>query len=707
MSLSYIKKITKKIQYFSAYNIYTILTSLLFSAVVCVLIISSKTNKTITSEASLALFTHYVSGYVSNLQQQDTHELFVAISAKLNEELGLSYLIIRDKKGIVKLGIRFAKNTANHLVFLSNKGEFKLLSGLNSKLIQKTIYSFTDNLGNYFQLEMGKSHKSNSIGVLVALITVTILFIVVNIFLHFHYVRNPLGRINSKVASKLGMNINSRQASQAGFEFLTKTNDLLLAQIEDSKEETVLAMFQLRELNNSIDVKLVQRTEELEVSYKKLEAVSLLDPLTHLSNRTLFSDRLLHILDTSKRNRKEFTLLIIDIKDFKIVNELHGHMVGDDILKEIASRFRQEFRKSDTIARFGGDQFSIILPDSGVEYVSGVKDKVLSCFDKKIEIDTLMLEISASIGAAVFPTHGEDAKTLLKRADGAMFTAKRLKLNFKVFDLEENFRRMEQDNLVKELKWAIENNGLSLNYQPIIALSTGLVCGVEVLCRWIDPNRGFIPPDVFIPIAEKNGLILPLTDWVFDKALSQVSIWHSQGHKITVSINLSAESFLDSMLPIKISALLKKFNVDVNKLCLEITETVTMSDPDRTMKLLETLSSIGIIISIDDFGTGYSSLSYLSKFHIDQVKIDRCFIMNMDSSEESRIIVNSTIELAHMLGKHVVAEGVENQAIIDLLDKYGCDKLQGFYICKPCPAEQLEEWFTKSNWSPLLHNSAG
>ncbi|MBI3774854.1 MAG: EAL domain-containing protein, partial [Gammaproteobacteria bacterium] len=263
---------------------------------------------------------------------------------------------------------------------------------------------------------------------------------------------------------------------------------------------------------------------------------------------------------------------------------------------------------------------------------------------------------------------------------------------------EENTRRTNRLKLISDLDAAITNNRLLLHYQPVVELKCNQVRGVEALCRWIHPERGFIPPDDFIALAEQKGLIQALTLWVLDTALQQCAAWHAQGLQIGMSVNLSTRNFLDPELPDKVQSYLAKWKVPAQWLSLEITESMTMSDPVRALEIIRTLDAMGIKISIDDFGTGYSSLAYLKKLQVDELKIDRSFVLDMDKDQDNQAIVRSTIDLAHSLGLSVVAEGIESEIIMKMLHGYGCDKVQGYYLCKPKPAEDVTRWLQESQW---------
>lgn len=439
--------------------------------------------------------------------------------------------------------------------------------------------------------------------------------------------------------------------------------------------------------------------EEVKKKNIELEYVSLHDGLTSLPNRALFSDRLQYSVNCASRDNQKFGVLVLDLDRFKEVNDVHGHPVGDLVLCEVGRRLRRALRGSDTVARIGGDEFAVILHNVDKEGCMHAAKKISHAMEPAFVIENATFTIGASVGIAMYPEHGENEIDLLKSADVAMYEAKRSGTGFSVFDTEENTRRTNRLKLIADLDDAITHNRLTLYYQPIIDLKTDQVRGVEALCRWIHPERGFIPPDDFIILAEQKGLIQALTLWVLDTALAQCAEWHRQGMQIGMAVNLSARNFLDPNLPDKVANYLKKWQVPAQWLCLEITESMTMSDPPRALEIIRTIDAMGVKISIDDFGTGYSSLAYLKKLQVDELKIDRSFVLDMDKEQDNQMIVRSTIDLAHSLGLSVVAEGIETESIMKILSNYGCDMVQGYYLCKPKPAEDIARWFQESPWS--------
>ena len=416
------------------------------------------------------------------------------------------------------------------------------------------------------------------------------------------------------------------------------------------------------------------------------------DTLTNLPNRVLFNERLLQAIITAKYNDKAVTILMMDLDRFKYVNDTLGHGVGDHVLREVGSRLTGLLSESDIIARLGGDEFAILLNTGCSEHATQVAHSIVRALEQPINYEGQPLDVGASIGIARFPEHGEDHGTLLRNADIAMYVAKRNKTGFAVYDPEYDTHQQAHLSMLGELRRAVEHNELKVFYQPKISLLNSSVGAVEALLRWDHPRRGFIPPGQFIPFAEHTGYIKVLTRWVLGESLRQCGVWRAAGMPLRVSVNISARDLMNRELPDLIAELMARHDVPADLLCLEITESGFMEDPAYAQKVLQKLSDLGIHLSIDDYGTGYSSLSYIVQLPVDELKIDRSFVMNMGTDEHTSTIVRSTIELGHSLGLKVVAEGVENADGLRMLRELGCDQAQGYFISKPVSAAQLETW---------------
>jgi len=416
------------------------------------------------------------------------------------------------------------------------------------------------------------------------------------------------------------------------------------------------------------------------------------DPLTELPNRSLLSDRLEQAIREAQRQLRPISLLLMDLDRFKEVNDTYGHQYGDQILKQLGTRLTPLLRRSDTIGRLGGDEFAVILPGTDAIGARQTAQRLLDAIDEPFVLGGQPFEIGGSIGAAVYPRHGSDASTLLRRADVAMYVAKRLNSGYAIYSPDKDQYSHDRLSMVADLRRAIERAELFVQYQPKVNMRTGRIEGVETLLRWEHPERGLVEPELFIPLAEHTGLIKPLTLWVLERGLSQRLTWESTGLSLSLAINLSARSLLDNEVIDGIVSSLSRTGTDSRRLQVELTESAVMSDPPRAIEVLTRLHDSGVKIAIDDFGTGYSSLVYLKRLPVDQIKIDRSFVQDMLTSDSDRSIVRATIRLGHDLGIEVVAEGVDSQDVFNALEHLGCDVVQGYHISRPLRAEELEHW---------------
>jgi diguanylate cyclase (GGDEF)-like protein len=411
------------------------------------------------------------------------------------------------------------------------------------------------------------------------------------------------------------------------------------------------------------------------------------DSLTELPNRTALAEHLQEALLSAERERRPVTVMLLDVDDFKAINDTLGHEFGDVVLIEIARRLREALDRQEMLARLGGDEFAVVVP-GGAEQAEATARRLLAALDPTLEIDALLLHTAASIGLAVFPQHGTTARELLRHADVALYCAKASGADVRVYAEEYDEYSIDRLALAAQLRRGIARDELVVHYQPKAPLGGGPTVAVEALVRWDHPQLGRVGPGGFVPLAEQTGLIKPLTEWVLTAALRQCELWRREGLQVTVGVNVSTRSLLDHDLPAMIRASLARFDLPAAALQLEVTESRIVADLGRARRVLDEIRAMGVRIAIDDFGTGFSSLSQLQQLPIDEIKIDRSFVMRMESNRNDAVLVRSIIELARNLGLTVTAEGVETESAKSTLRELGCDLAQGFHIARPARADQ-------------------
>jgi diguanylate cyclase (GGDEF)-like protein len=415
------------------------------------------------------------------------------------------------------------------------------------------------------------------------------------------------------------------------------------------------------------------------------------DPLTDLPNRTLFQDRTGVALRAAARSSATVAVLLMDLNRFKEVNDTLGHQYGDHLLLQVADRLRGSLRDSDSVARLGGDEFAILLPVSGWEEALAATQRVDAALHGPFSMNDITFDVDASIGIALAEP-GDDVETLLRHADVAMYEAKAAHHPFARYEASRDDNDLSRLVLLGDLRRAIVSGELTLYFQPKINTGTGALSSVEGLVRWQHPTRGLLSPDEFIPLAENTAIIHALTTEVLRLALSQARTWADAGRPIPVAVNISARSLLDPKFPAHVQELLDAHGVAPYLLSLELTETAVMADHDLALAVLKALDAMGVSLSIDDFGTGYSSMSYLKTLPVTELKIDRSFVTGMADDPDNAVIVRSAVDLGHNLGMTVVAEGVQDSITRSELADMGCDLVQGYQICRPLPAGELEAW---------------
>ena len=466
--------------------------------------------------------------------------------------------------------------------------------------------------------------------------------------------------------------------------------DLQLIPVEDGGELTHWVAF-------------VRDISEMKHQVSMLRHQAMHDSLTGLPNRVMLLEQLEKAVEKARHGEALAALLLMDLDRFKEVNDTFGHHFGDTLLKQVGFRLQNQLRANDTVARLGGDEFAIVIPDpADADFVASTARRVLNSLEQPFVIEGQVLEVGASIGIALYPSHGTDVRTLLRRADVAMYAAKQAQTGYAFHRDDYESRSPDELSLVVEMRNALERNEFELYYQPKLHLRSGLVTRVEVLVRWNHPQRGLLAPAAFIPVAERTGLIKPLTDWIFDHAIQQCRTWQDTGAPVHLAINISAKSLQEQTLPAKLNALLEKWRVEPRFVKIEITESSIMADPAHALAITSLLQSLGIRLSMDDFGTGYSSLTHLRALPIDEIKVDKSFVFGMLTSEADAAIVRTMIDLGHNLGKQVCAEGVEDEATWRMLGELGCDLAQGYWISRPLPAEPLMAWLVENGWGLAL-----
>ena len=497
-------------------------------------------------------------------------------------------------------------------------------------------------------------------------------------------------------AAYLGMIAAGRKSLRLEHRFVGSDGDVVWVEVSaslvrdpDGRKSFTIAMIQ--------DVTQRKKAETALVAQAALnEHQALHDGLTGLANRTLFRDRVDHAVKSSCRTGARAAVMVIDLDGFKEINDSMGHAAGDELLVELGRRLTAGARSSDTVARLGGDEFGVLLPEASVPgHVRAAVERMQRAIESPITLHGVELSLEASIGIALYPDDGEDVETLLRCADSAMYHAKAEKSGWAFHDGSHVRQDTARLTTMGQLRQALDQRELVLHYQPKAVLADGEVHGVEALVRWNHPVRGLVAPDEFIPLAQQTALIKPLTLYVIDEALRQCRAWLDDGLRLAIAVNLSARNLVDGDLPTQVAGLLERWNIDPCLLELEITESAMLTDPPRTTLILEGLAAMGVRLSIDDFGTGYSSLASLKRMPVSEIKVDRSFVMSMDTDEDDAAIVRCTIDLARNLGLDVVAEGVETELAWNRLKELGCTAAQGYYLSRAVPAPELQAWLVQ------------
>ncbi len=482
--------------------------------------------------------------------------------------------------------------------------------------------------------------------------------------------------------------IGEKEFSRRDFNLLQMFASIVSVAIENAM--AVQKMEEANYLQENYRHQLSLLNKQLVESNKELEHLALYDPLTSLPNRSLFHDRLVRAIAQASDEDESVAVLLIDLDKFKNVNDVLGHEKGDRLLKGISQRLLEHVSAEETLARLGGDEFVLIAQQSTQAAMQRARELLLA-LEQPFLIDGSKVVVGGSIGIAMYPQHGDDVSELLRHADSAMYLAKDGKKGVLLYSPDDDKSSLRHMTMVADLHKALDQNEFRLHYQPQIQCGTGRILAVEALGRWNSPALGEIAPDVFIHELEQSGLISRYTYWLIETALEQAIAWNTNGYDVTVSVNISAQDLVNPEFIIQLDRII---NDKSNGwyLTFEITESMFLSEHEGISEVLDYIRSLGIGLSIDDFGTGYSSLSRLKKMPMNELKIDKSFIIDMAYNEDDELIVKSIIDLAHNLGLIVVAEGVESEAVGEYLASLGCDVLQGFYYSKPLPVDQCEQF---------------
>ncbi len=460
-------------------------------------------------------------------------------------------------------------------------------------------------------------------------------------------------------------------------------------------------------------VQNTQEISELEESFRKMQTgisereTKILhqayhDTLTGLPNRTQTKDYINTLI--KKGHGTEFSVISINIIGFSQINDTFGFDVGDNFLKTFAERLNESTGNNSHASRLSADDFITVMTSACLDTIAKDTKHLKETLEKSINISGIDIAVSIRLGVSLYPEHGADAEQLLRRSSIALNVAESRNISLDFYQPGEEKEHLKRIRLISDLGDAIKNNDLVMYYQPKVDLHTQTITQVEALIRWIHKDLGFIPPDDFIGLAESSGMMPDLTRWVLTSVAGQAKSWRQQNIDVIVAINLSAHDIAHDGLPSFITQLLSDHQLTANDFMLEITESAVMENPHQAIQVLEQFKSLGIDLSIDDFGTGYSSLSQLKSMPVDELKIDKSFILNLESNKDDQVIVQSTIQLGHNIGLRIVAEGVETQAAWHLLEQWGCDKLQGYFISRPVPADDFTAWYPHYQVSEFCHN---
>jgi diguanylate cyclase (GGDEF)-like protein len=478
---------------------------------------------------------------------------------------------------------------------------------------------------------------------------------------------------------------------------ITRPIDILVEAAKRISDGKVANEFPRSSTNevNSLSLAIKDMQDGIKRREEQINELAFFDKLTGLPNRNQFNAQLNDTINQS--NGKNVLIAMMDIDRFKDINDTIGHNTGDKLLSLVASRLVNYSNGKEFYARLGGDEFAMILSAPDKIDAKAIACDIEKLFEHPFNLNGLVLDVEASIGLASYPNDADDAQGLMQCADIALYSCKGNHYRYAVYQESLNKHSVQRLNLMSELKEALAAGELELYYQPKLTIAENQFETVECLIRWIHPEHGFIPPDEFIGLAEQTGAIRHVTSWGIRTALKQHREWKNAGYNIGMAVNISALDLIDMKLPSFVDNLLKEFSVAPEMLTLEVTESAIMSEPKSAITALNSLRSMGIVLSIDDFGTGFSSMGQLKKMPVDELKIDKAFVLDLATNQEDQVMVKTLVTLAHNLGLRTVAEGVENQESLDFLTEIGCTKAQGFYLSRPLPLGKFNEWYAQIN----------
>jgi diguanylate cyclase (GGDEF)-like protein/PAS domain S-box-containing protein len=491
-----------------------------------------------------------------------------------------------------------------------------------------------------------------------------------------------------------------RSDVELGLASLTGTPLERAAQTADGRKLPVEITLSRVATEDGLYTAIIRDVSERQAQQRALEHQATHDPLTGLPNRTALARYLGTLLGRASA-RERVALLMLDLSRFKEVNDTLGHDVGDEVLREVARRFTAHLQGDAFISRIGGDEFAVVLPRVADHVgVDELARRLIEGLRTPIDTRGIAIEVGVNIGIAVAPDHGLDSRELLRHADVAMYAAKRHGAGFEYYDMVDDHHTVRRLGMLSELRAAIEKGGIALHYQPQIDLRTGAARSVEALVRWHHPMYGSVSPVEFVTLAEATDLIHPLTYWAIATALADLAEWSEQGIELRAAINVSARVLQDVDFPRRLRELLHATAILPKQIELEITESAMLVDPERAKLIVKELHGLGVLISIDDYGTGFSSLGYLRDLRVHALKLDRSFVVDLETRAQNRVIVESTLQMAHALGLQVVAEGVETKWVEDYLRSVGYDLAQGYLFARPMTAEDCANWLRNERREP-------